>query len=367
MHEIEKFSPSDLPNLDAPEAEKNHKWRMWIAKEIQQRALLGHYVLDGQISAVTGSPTAVRHAANTMALPTNEAAFQLETADEWIVSMQSEGRGESSFREMFVSLFDEDGIPRLPVIQHSKFTLLVTLEGLQSFITDCDPRGAYTVGVPKRHDIYKALVVLYELIMNNMELSYIDKQELLLRWHAICLDAVADTRNLCRDLCSQYTVKNTVFEGARDRRHPIDLSDWTRTIAARKALLHAVAIVDIVEQQPQGRSQPIHLPFSLFSAALIYAIHSITGAATVELPRAPDWKTVILASTDASTLPWSGSGSDLRHFILGMKGAEKGSWTSRNLLYEINSVRKLFRYISLQWGVAQEMKVMMDDWIALCT
>lgn len=57
MFDAEPFSQSDLPALDSSHAEKDGQWRIWASKEIQRRALLAHYILDGQIAQMSGDPT----------------------------------------------------------------------------------------------------------------------------------------------------------------------------------------------------------------------------------------------------------------------------------------------------------------------
>jgi hypothetical protein len=39
---------------------------------------------------------------------------------------------------------------------------------------------------------------------------------------------------------------------------------------------------------------------------------------------------------------------------------------TRNLMYELNSMQKLFRCLTSQWGISIDMEVVMDQWIALC-
>jgi hypothetical protein len=53
---------------------KEHKWKLWESREIQQRAMLAHYMLDGLIAQMSGEPTSVRHASNQMRLLCNESA-----------------------------------------------------------------------------------------------------------------------------------------------------------------------------------------------------------------------------------------------------------------------------------------------------
>jgi hypothetical protein len=364
MEEMEPYVASELPSLDCPEAEKLHKWRMWAAREIQRRAILGHYVLDGQIATAAGCPTAVRHAANSMMFPIDEIAFQMESVEEWIAFMNSNSTPQLTFRHVFATLFGKSDLNQSLTL-HSKFSLLIALEGLQSFVSDFDSKTDSVVGLPSRNEVHGALANIYDITINRAPLSTVDRQEILLRWHAICLDAVADTRNLCRNLCAQYNIKQNIFGGSRIKNLTIDFDRWVTTNTARRALLHAIAIVDIAEQHPQGRSQPIHLPFSLFSAALIYAVFSITGSALIELPKTCDWKELVTAG-DGIPTDWSTGFSDVHNFLFQTGAIRRETWTSRNLFYDINSVRKLLGFISAQWGVAHEMKFLLDEWIAQC-
>lgn len=44
------YDLAELPSLSATQSEKVHQWNVWVAVEIQQRALLSHYILDGLIA-----------------------------------------------------------------------------------------------------------------------------------------------------------------------------------------------------------------------------------------------------------------------------------------------------------------------------
>jgi len=39
-----------VPSLLAAEEDKIEAWKLWAAQEVQNRGVLGHYVLDGHIS-----------------------------------------------------------------------------------------------------------------------------------------------------------------------------------------------------------------------------------------------------------------------------------------------------------------------------
>lgn len=369
MFDSDPFSLNTLPSEDANQAEKDHHWKLWSSREIQRRALLAHYILDGQIAQMSGDPTSTRHASNQLGFPSSDAAFEASNADDWLFQMRSHPIPDVSFRSMFRSLFTPSGPVRLFENSLSSFSLRVVLEGLQSLISDCDDLDG-TIGVPTKSEVRRALAQIHESITNNTSLSASDKLETLLRWHGICLDAATDSSLLCRHLCARHSIDQHVLGGGKSIRPVLDLAAWARTEDARRALLHAVAIQDIVEQLPRGRAHVIHMPSSLFAAATVYSVFSMTGHTTVKLPRAVDWKDALFTEIDPCVilgqLSGSTASSDTRRFVRGEQThSGSSSTTTRNLLYELNSMQKLFRCLSSQWGVAFEMEKVVDQWISL--
>lgn len=370
MFDTESFSESDLPAMDSSHAEKDRLWRIWVSREIQRRALLAHYILDGQIAQMSGDPTSTRHAANQLGLPSSDAAFAATNATEWLVQMRSQPTAQISFRSIFRHLFSPTGLSRQPEYTLSSFSLRVVLEGLQSLVSDCEDIDGAVVGVPTRSEVRAALCTMHECITRNMHLSTEDTLETLLRWHGICLDAATDSSLLCRQLCAQYNVEQHVLGSGKGIRTGFDLVKWTRTEDARRALIHAVAIQNIVEQLPRGRAHVLHMPTSLFSAAAVYSVFSLAGSSTVHLPRTVEWKDALFTEVDPCVilgeLSGSATSSDTRRFVRGEQlPANSAVTTPRNLLYELNSMQKLFRCLSSQWGVAHEMENVVDQWISL--
>lgn len=370
MFDTEFYSQADLPAMDSSHAERDRQWRIWSSREIQRRALLAHYILDGQIAQMSGDPTSTRHAANKLGLPSSDAAFAATSAAEWLFQMRSQPSIEGiSFRSIFRYLFSPTGLTRQPEYNLSAFSLRVVLEGLQSLVSDCEDIDGAVVGVPTRSEVRAALAQMHEFITRNMPLSTEDTLETLLRWHGICLDAATDSSLLCRQLCAQYNVTQQVLGGGKGIRSGFDLQEWARTEDARRALVHAVAIQNIVEQLPRGRAHVIHMPSSLFSAATVYSVFSLAGFSTIHLPRTIDWRDVLFTTSDPCVilgeLSGSASSSDTRRFVRGELAASESLTTTRNLLYELNSMQKLFRCLSSQWGLAIDMENIVDQWISL--
>lgn len=384
MFDSAPFNIESVPSLNAPDTEKNRQWRIWVAREIQQRAILAHYMLDGLISQLSGEPTSVRHATNQLSLPSRDAAFDASTANEWISQMQSQPIYEpTSFRSILRRLFQPACESRRLDITLSAFSYKVILEGLQSLISDDDTNEGSAVGIPTRPEVRRALNHVHESITLNTSLSSADRLETLLRWHSICLDTVLESSVLCHNLCSRYEITQHIWGNGQVSKPSLDLVDWVATPSARSALLHAMAIQETVEQLPRGRAHAIHMPSSLFAAATVYAVFALAGHPVLKIPSKVVWQDVLLNrsynqanSNEVSYLslpalpgtalgPVPLSDTDTSRYIRG-ETWYGSSAISRNLPYELNSIQKLFYCLIAQWGVAFDMESVVEKWIELC-
>ncbi|KAL1968705.1 hypothetical protein VTN77DRAFT_1531 [Rasamsonia byssochlamydoides] len=374
MFETEPAPVDHLPSLTAPAAEKEHHWRTWVSREIQQRALLAYYILDGLLAQLSGEATSVRHVANQLTLPSSDAAFEANTADEWLAYIRTQRPDNRTFRYIFRQIFPTGGTPGSLEPVTSAFSLRVVLEGLQSLLSDCDDddSGVAAVGVPGRPEVCRALVQVHGSINTSLSLSKEERLEILLRWHTICLDAVTSSSMLFRQICSTYNLEQHVCSGGKGMRRGFDLVKWAHSGDGRRALLHAVAIQQIVEQLPRGRAHVIHMPGSLFAAAIVYIVFSLAGNYSIHLPGAIDWEDVLLTkeqpplpSMMSKTVMLNESATS--QFIRGELRALPGQGGSRmNVLYELNTIQKLFRCLSSQWGISHDMEAVVDQCIALC-
>ncbi|OQD68111.1 hypothetical protein PENPOL_c003G09948 [Penicillium polonicum] len=372
MYDSEPYSMDNLPSIDAPAAEKEHQWRIWSAREIQQRTLLAYYVLDGLVVQTSSDGASSRHVANPLNLPSSEEAFDASTADEWLAHMHSQKPNQSSFRTIFRSLFPPVGSFRPLEYEFSTFALRVVLEGLHSLISDFDD-NELAVGVPSQSDVRRALAQVHETISMSIHFTAAERLEILLRWHTVCLDTMINSAVLSRHVCLRYNIIQHVSGGCGIVRPGFDIVKWANSEDARRAVLHAVAIQDIVEQLPRGRAHVVHMPSSLFAAATIYVVLSLAGMATVNLPRNIVWQDALLSHTDLNLdhediRPLSGS--ETKRFVENGNGASSLplpiGGAVRNLLYELNSMQKLFRCLSSQWGIAHDMEDIIAQWIQLC-
>jgi hypothetical protein len=371
MFETGTATTIDIPSLDHPEAEKVHRWKLWAAREIQLRALLGHYVLDGQISQFSGDPTCARHAANPLGLPSSDSAFGANTVDEWITQMNAKRQHQTSFRAIFCLLFYTPNIFQDLDQDMSSFSIRILLEGLKSLILEDNEAGGPAVGTPTRHDTCRALGHLYGYIQRNTHFSTADRSETLIRWHAISLDSATESTQLCRKLCHQLGIKQNIFGGAKKGMYAFDAKTWINTIDARRALLHAVAIHEIAEGLPIGRSRAIHIPSSLFAAATVYCAFALAGASVLTLPYIAEWENVMTVDMNLTPngplTPSSGTGFDVKDFLYGVHPLTNAPSMTRNILYDLNLLQMFLRFSAQQWGVCSEMESVLEQWISLCT
>ncbi|KAB8336976.1 hypothetical protein FH972_021280 [Carpinus fangiana] len=362
MFESQPFSNEDLPAMNAPLAEKEHKWKVWGAKEVQRRAILSLYLLDGLVAQMTAKPTAERHTANPLVVLACEGPFMAETADEWYHEILSTPMAQSTFRETFRRLFSSDHMFASLNDTCSSFSIRVLLEGIQSIVMDTNDSGV-AIGVPDMKDIRLALRNIYESIIANGGMSSEERSEALLRWHSVCLEAITKTSALCKALCSCYGIEQHVWPSSKvnEELDATHLAHWTSTGDGRRALLHAVAIQDIIEQLPRGRAHAIHMPVSLFAAATVYSVFTLAGLMTTKLPSQVDWRQGLEAWTQGSVDPLQETTRFIRGEVL-----PSPMRTSRNLLYELNSMQKLFGCLATQWGVSADMEKVVSQCISLC-
>lgn len=133
--------------------------------------------------------------------------------------------------------------------------------------------------------------------MHNGRLAHSDPSvvgnlELLVRWQSICLGIATPTSMLCRKLCAFYGIQQQLYVENDTSIRDLDLRAWAQSVSGLRALLHAIAIQDIVDRLPLGRSHAIHLPAAIFSAATIYSAHCLAGSPTVVIPDLVQWQDV---------------------------------------------------------------------------
>ena len=258
------FRPFLKPNAEPEELQTI--WQKWAASESQLRALLGHYILDGQLSAINRQTPAVRHALNFLPLGSRAGTFNARTSAQWAQAYREECDAQAApqtFCDIFLGLFDLSSTLTPPPNELSFLSIATVLEGLQSFICDFKQTGGHAaIGVPGASAIGGALSRAYELIASCLALlSSSEKSDLIIRWHAICIDFLCDIPALAQFL-GTLPLSTATLGAVRPYR--------SRSVAAdRRALLHAIELIRTAETRPSSLGSPVHLLGSLYMASRV--------------------------------------------------------------------------------------------------
>ncbi|ETI26008.1 hypothetical protein G647_02785 [Cladophialophora carrionii CBS 160.54] len=352
MFDLQADKDSEAPALDrsATEDVVEEEWKVWAAKETQLRALLGHYVLDAQLSDYTSAPSQ-RHTSHCLPAPANDAIFGAQDAVTWRTEMLNQKNDPRPFFEMFCSLFSENVHVRHPATSLSSFTASVLLEGLKALSAERIASPPEVIGMPSEHDISRALRKLHTFVVQSKSLSSVEKDVALLRWHTICLHMVVDLNPLCRALFQKYNINQHVISARRVP--PLDLSSWVSTSRARLGLLHAFSIYGILQNLPFVQTQRIDIPMAVFSAAMMYSAFLLGGVSTISLPETEGWESVI--PNDLDTPPNSEEPELVHEVRQYLNGRLQKHGRCINLLYDINLFSRILKTLEELWGVSYEM------------
>jgi len=349
---------TDVPNHNSPDDVKRSKWKIWAAQETRHRALLGHYILDGLISQSSGLPTSDRHLTNSMILPSSAKAYEATTADAWIEAMQQTPQSLTTFREVYLQLFEtQDNMQ----VHLSPFTIRVVLEGFQSLISDRHEAKGRSVGVPDENAISRAMWRLMSLQINR----YSNDQlvDLSLRWHVINIELCIDTNLLIRHLCYLHGIQQDVCSGGSMAR-TFSIEQWVMSGAARRALLHATAVLDLVTSLPFDRMQAIHIPLAVFTSSAVFLALCLAGRSKASMPSAIDWSQVCDMGHEALRLSQRPSATTA--FL----DPSNDVWSARNatrgFLYSVNTLQTVLGSLSSTWGIAKEMGSIVAQLLPAC-
>ncbi|GLI79707.1 hypothetical protein PoHVEF18_008047 [Penicillium ochrochloron] len=376
MYTVDELQIGDIPSLEAEPAVKEAAWRTWVAAEIQRRATLGHYILDGLISHASGSAPSARHPTNKIAAACSDAAFAAETADEWIMQMAHLDHVHIPFSDLFIKISAKD-YTKTPPLQLSRLSVMVLIEGLQSLIAELHDVDSPALGTIPASQIIQGLMNIHEGYLSISR--SVESLQTLIRWHAVCIELSTPTISLYRRICDAYKVPQ-VLSGipVRGWAQPLDLAIWAQSIDAFRAVLHSISIIRLVNEIPGGHTHAIHIPGCLFSSAMIIIAIHLWNKKKVRIPKEWRWQDVwvdVLAensttaeaqSRESMSVPasarvfappdrvdFTGAGKLLG--VLNPSGTSD-EMTEVNLMQEVNSVQISLKTVASRWGISPQME-----------
>ncbi|KAI4723376.1 hypothetical protein E4T48_00574 [Aureobasidium sp. EXF-10727] len=337
---------SQVPSPEMPPEVIQQQWEAWAAQETRHRAVLGHYILDGLISQFSGLPTSDRHVTNIMVLPSSAKAYEALTANAWIAAMGESPQTSMTFCQIYLQLFDPS--VRLEY-KLSPFSIQVVLGGLLSLISDHRQAQGTFVGAKDLASISDAMWQMLDTQIESTVHSADQRLDLLLRWHAICIELCANTNLLIRHLCETFSVEQDLYNGKS--RAEFDVKIWLSSREARRAILHASAITELVMELSLRRMQSIHVPFAVMVSSIVLLAVLSAGRASVSIPEVIDWQRVCLLNTGIDRT----SRNLLDLFLESSEDAWDMVSGGQNLFYKLNMLQAVLSSLSGTWGIALDM------------
>lgn len=365
MYNLKPFPLADLPNSDTPEEEKLCRWKSWAALETQRRAILGHYILDGLIAQSSGFAPSARHVVNSIGTACTEAAFSAQTVGDWVIAMQGSLIVEQPMSTVYASLFRLDYVSSPTPL--SEFSISVVLEGLQSLVSDLQEAISPAVGVVPQREIISALINLYEGSMMTIGSHPTpDRLPLLLRWHTICLELAVPSAVLFETIrsshkslrCPNWTPINS------PHRRLTDLEQWSQSAAGMRALLHAIAIKQLLSELPLSRALSPHIPNAIFSSAVVFGAMCLCDTCTVKLPTHflwnDAWSTILQQEPDMSQFTLKPNNEDIGvtsdDVLKQLEAGGSVQKRSVNLLKDINFLQLSLATIASRWTLSIDLE-----------
>lgn len=351
-----------VPSITAPYDQKLEAWQKWAAEEVQARALLWQYVIDGLLSHFYRHSTLLQHETNPLLLPTSSAAFEAATVDAWIEEMSDCGwQSRPTVRAYVKALFVGDTETTSKPI--SEFGIRVVLECLQSLILREAEAAEETIGLVSKQEICVALLNLKYWQLHDSRTA----AELLLRWHAVFISMSANVRQLCAIIGPARYV-NELFHHSQEveENKEVDLRAWVQTPDARRALLHAMAVAELAQNLSFGNSYAIHVPFAIFSAAAVVAAFVAGEVHSLPIPTQIDW--AALYQDLRNPIYSEGPGAhpaEMVRFLAGSTLPEGGATVFRKISTEISIFHSHVKAMSGTWGITRSMQKLLEQWAQL--
>lgn len=335
-----------IPRAEAPESEKTGAWMKWAAVEVQRRAILGHYIIDGLISQTSGSPASARHLINSLTGACSNDAFPAKTAVQWIVEMERSTPTGKPFNEIFVSIFSSDYDANS--LHLSSFSVSVVLEGIQSLIADIRETSGPVVGSVSKQQVTQALINIHENNLSGRELT--NDIALLLRWHTICLELSAPSVLLYRALCRTHGIPESLTDQATKANYENEtfhLGQWSRSANAMRGVLHATAISKLLHHIVLKQAHAPHIPASIFASAITIGGYCLANGKVANLPVDFTWRAAWHAVLSENT-SCPRQSTEAAQF-------QQTFWDSSrpvHLLIELNSLLIGLRTIASRWSIS---------------
>lgn len=303
------------------------KWMAWGRVESLKRISVSLMRLDSAYGIFLKSAPTIRVANIEVLLPCDDRLFAAPTAEAWYSLMEHE-----RLPLVMPPLSSSNSLQRLVgqtcLSYYSLHTVLnyLQLRSLDAYQKLLDYQSTqdadqfvlvpfqYYVTEPSLHNMALHVVAFVDCYQSLLTQTLTDWQRTncLVFWHFLCLS---------------LTMNQDLFEIAAGREGPkaaasaIDsIATWSRTPAARRALVHAASIYELLANRTQSEMSSLYAAFATFAAALVMTLYVFANpqdgvkGQPYELTTEVEWRDFGLAGLNevATTI----NGSPTEDFII---------------------------------------------------
>jgi hypothetical protein len=281
--------------------------------------------------------------------------------------MASKPSATSSFQDVYKSLFSSDDIEYNTDIhlQHVRTPLdaRVILECLHVVVQEnhTSQSAGSIISIPSLRQVRKALMRVYGLLNSVWPLGRVERVELMLRWHFVCMDTLCDSIGLLDQLCRHLTVQERIFKPRSTRLDLCKALRWVKESPdAKRTLLHAIAVHDSMNQLPLNHVQSLWIPVPLLAVSAVYIIFQWDGTSSIAVPSSVHWQYTMLdevASQGGASDGQDSAMKSTKDFLASDPGASKYALgPARNLPSDTKRLQYTLHSLAVQWGVSSEME-----------
>jgi len=251
----------------------------------------------------------------------------------------------------------------------SHMSIPVVMEALQSLVSESHESDGPSVGLPSQAALNHALWRLYDYQVMHQDRARVDVLDLSIRWHVVCISFCVQPSSLVYDLCERYGVRQELYKLGRSAfLKTFDLDAWSSSHLARRATLHAMAVLDLLQQLPLGKTQALQLPIAVFTSAVVLTAVNVTNRGRIQLPEPICWQTVCTMN-DATTLDTPTIGGDAAStasFLLTGNVVTGARAAIRNIGRDVNAFQTILESSMSTWGVTREMTRILRQLVPRC-
>ncbi|KAH6700582.1 fungal-specific transcription factor domain-containing protein [Leptodontidium sp. MPI-SDFR-AT-0119] len=254
-------------------------WNAWARSEEVTRTALGLYVHDAQLATTFHHDPVFRHNAIQVCVAANNDLFSAPSAAQWANLLRS-STPEQTKLSSHIHLNQDEHSCSIPLFKelackNSNFSCYVLLQGIGAAVQESSGAGQMTQTDAKRYQ--DALMCWYHAYGKAKSAQESDPLCQMILWHEIFMSILVDFNELERAVGRDGT-----SECAASLKY---VGQWSSSVEAKRCVVHALLIYRQVGGLRIDSEPAIHVPRSVFLAAIAWYCYIQFDQAGCGLPQ----------------------------------------------------------------------------------